>query len=102
MGDLLPCPFCGSTEAHSVGDAIMCDGCEAMGPDGHTPDEARDRWNTRATPKPKRDPLTDSIPSATPIHGITVMLNQYMEPGEMMLVCGSAAFARLKAEVSNG
>ena len=52
-----------------------------------------------ATPKPKRDPLTDSIPSATPIHGITVMLNQYMEPGEMMLVCGSAAFARLKAEV---
>ena len=57
------------------------------------------------TPKPRRDPLTVPIPSgppcAPPIHGITVMLNEFMEPGAMLLVCGSAAFARIKSEVPN-
>lgn len=64
----------------------------------------RERDEARAlltTPKPKRDPLTDPIPSGPPIHGITAMLNEFMEPGAMMLVCGSAAFARIKSEVPN-
>lgn len=46
-----------------------------MGPNGLNDDEARARWNTRATPKPKRDPLTDPRPgdvvryTAPDIHG---------------------------------
>ena len=66
MGDLLPCPFCGST---NVGEPIRrrplqvaCVDCGGEGPEALTHDDARDRWNTRATPKPKRDPLTDPRP----------------------------------------
>ena len=66
MGDLLPCPFCGST---NVGEPIRrrplqvaCIDCGGEGPEALTHDDARDRWNTRATPKPRRDPLTDPRP----------------------------------------
>ena len=66
MADLLPCPFCGST---NVGEPIRrrplqvaCVDCGGEGPEALTHDDARDRWNTRATPKPRRDPLTDPRP----------------------------------------
>ena len=66
MGDLLPCPFCGSA---NVGEPIRrrplqvaCIDCGGGGPEALTHDDARDRWNTRATPKPRRDPLTDPRP----------------------------------------
>lgn len=51
----------------------------------------------KATPKP-----ADSIPGAPPLNSISVMLNEHMEPGAMLLVCGSTAFARIKAGVDHG
>jgi hypothetical protein len=55
MSDLLPCPFCGSTDLATHGDnAIFCTkvGCEAGIDMGHTvgPEARQDvarRWNTR-------------------------------------------------------
>jgi Lar family restriction alleviation protein len=51
--DLLPCPFCGST---NVGEPlrrrplqVACIDCGAEGPEAHTVDEARTMWNTHAT-----------------------------------------------------
>lgn len=109
MGDLLPCPWCGKTDGLDIygtlAPQIWCGNCDLYGPAGRSIDGAHAAWNTRATPKPRRDPLTDPIPSGPPfdrpIHGIAVMLNEFMEPGEMLLVCGSAAFARIKSEVPN-
>ncbi len=56
MGDLLPCPFCGST---SIGEPIRrrplqvaCIDCGSEGPEALTHDDARDRWNARA-PSPR-------------------------------------------------
>jgi len=50
--DLLPCPFCGST---NIGEPIRrrplqvaCIDCGGEGPEALTHDDARDRWNTRA------------------------------------------------------
>ena len=43
----------------------------------------------------------DPIPGVPPLNSIPVMLSEHMEPGAMLLVCGSTAFARIKAGVSD-
>lgn len=55
MSELLPCPFCGSTEvsvSHTVQGScwVACDtvACGAIGPLKATPAEAASAWNTRA------------------------------------------------------
>lgn len=50
---LLPCPFCGVSDAHVActgASWVVCDGCEAEGPAECEEQEAIDKWNTRATP----------------------------------------------------
>lgn len=44
--ELLPCPFCGSSDFSEVGEVIRCNGCLAQGPDSicNTPS---DDWNRR-------------------------------------------------------
>lgn len=50
--DLLPCPFCGSSELHEEGGIetfrIGCDDCGAEGPTGVDELEATAAWNDRA------------------------------------------------------
>ena len=60
MADLLPCPFCGGTNLTVCAAWVEC-ACSAYGP-GFDDADARAAWNTRATPKPRRDPLTDPRP----------------------------------------
>jgi hypothetical protein len=55
----LPCPFCGSKVGYVARLAglyrVACDDCDIYGPGGSNYDEARARWNARAT-TPYRDP----------------------------------------------
>lgn len=54
--ELLPCPFCASTDVFlrmpdgTHGCWIECHACRGMGPLRPMPEEARDAWNTRAQP----------------------------------------------------
>lgn len=51
--NLKPCPFCGSIKLLECGFGgargafISCADCDALGPNAHTPDKAREKWNTR-------------------------------------------------------
>lgn len=40
-----PCPFCGSTDVHSDGLSVNCDGCCTCGPDGESRQDSIVRWN---------------------------------------------------------
>lgn len=49
---LLPCPFCGSTDLEwgfTFPDYVLCNSCEAMGPESSDPEgiDARLAWNHR-------------------------------------------------------
>lgn len=52
MHDILPCPFCGSSELHEESGVDMfrvgCDDCFAEGPHGVDEQEAITAWNDRA------------------------------------------------------
>lgn len=51
--ELLPCPWCRSTNLHIEDCYIGCLSCGAIGPHGDTREKAIKAWNTRATPMPK-------------------------------------------------
>lgn len=64
--DLMPCPFCGTTEmlrhiGANPGDGwgfVRCDYCDAEGPD---PDVFSGGWNTRAAPAPaEQEPVAEA------------------------------------------
>lgn len=52
--ELNQCPFCGSTfleaKDQCVTYAVECGDCLALGPEGETKEEAREKWNTRTMP----------------------------------------------------
>lgn len=51
LGNLEPCPFCGSESMYcdldSEGWYLECNGCLAQGPRGKNPVEAEEKWNRR-------------------------------------------------------
>lgn len=50
---LLPCPFCGGTRVYETMTVVICNHCDAQGPDVLSRQEtAADLWNTR---RPLRD-----------------------------------------------
>ena len=53
MSELLPCPFCGSTDIRMCSNYAECRSCETEGPvdEGHDPAKVAELWNRR-TPGP--------------------------------------------------
>lgn len=53
--DIKPCPFCGSDEVTPYKDrwdcwTVVCEGCDAAGPEYYDKDKAKELWNKAPRP----------------------------------------------------
>jgi hypothetical protein len=59
VGQLLPCPFCGSTDVMQGRLRVQCNNCTALGPIYDEGSGKNAHWNRRSSPNGRDDRETD-------------------------------------------